>query len=181
MIFDGDVSEKRISLRPRLSAALKLLGECECLADIGCDHGRFSVAALQHGTAKKVIASDISAASLEKAKLLAAHCGCTGQIEFRCTDGFTGFAPCEIDKAVLTGMGGELIVSILKKNIPVVDVLKKIVMQPMRGEAELRKYLYTNGFAVLDEEVIFDSGRYYQVISAPVVASKFWVIFVISL
>ena len=178
MDFSGDASKKSISLRPRLSETLKLLGKCGCLADIGCDHGRFSVAVIQHHAAKSVIASDISAASLEKAKLLAIRCGCSGQIEFRCTDGFGGFVPGEIDKAVLTGMGGELIVSILKANTPVVDMLENIVMQPMRGESELREYLYTNGFSVHDEKVVFDSGRYYQIISArrgePSPIPSFW-------
>lgn len=155
-----------------------MLGNCDCLADIGCDHGRFSVAVLQHNAAKSVIASDISAASLEKAKLLTKRCGFAGQIEFRCADGFETFSPGEIDKAVLTGMGGELIVSILEENTPVVDMLEKIVMQPMRGEAELREYLYRNGFTVLDEEVVYDSGRYYQLISAkrgkPSPIPQFW-------
>lgn len=160
------VSQKRISLRPRLLEALRLIGSCGSLADIGCDHGRFSAAALQSGGVKKVIASDISEASLEKAKLLAERCRLSDRIEFRLADGFGGFLPGEVNKAAITGMGGELIASILEKNPDVVNSLEMTVMQPMRGEAELRKYLYTNEFTVLCESVVFDSGRYYQLLSA---------------
>ena len=39
-------------------------------------------------------------------------------------------------------------------------------MQPMRGEAELREYLFTNGFGIVDERVVTDSGRFYQVVAA---------------
>lgn len=59
-------TKRSVSLHPRLEAAAALLGKTSVLADIGCDHGRFSAAMLQRGIAEKVIASDISAPSLKK-------------------------------------------------------------------------------------------------------------------
>ena len=53
-------TKRSVSLHPRLEAAAALLGKTSVLADIGCDHGRFSAAILQRGIAEKVIASDIS-------------------------------------------------------------------------------------------------------------------------
>ena len=148
-----------------MEAALDLLGEQDVLADIGCDHGFFFAAALKRGLCRSVIASDISAPSLEKARRLAEKEELTGRIEFRCCDGFVGFTPGEATGAALLGIGGELIVSILKRGKDAAQSFGRIVMQPMRGEAELRQYLYENGYAVRDEAVVFDAGRYYQLIA----------------
>jgi len=153
-------------LRPRLRCALGLLGEVGVLADIGCDHGRFGVQALKEGLCKKVFASDISAPSLNKARILAEKCGLEDRFEFRCCGGFGGYAACEADAAVLLGMGGELIADILESGKYIAQKLSRIVMQPMRGEAELREYLYKNGYHILDEAVCLDAGRYYQLIAA---------------
>ena len=153
-------------LRPRLRCALDLLEEVGVLADIGRDHGRFGVQALKEGLCKKVIASDISAPSLNKARILAEKCGLEDRFEFRCCGGFDGYAECEADAAVLLGMGGELIADILESGKGIAQKLSRIVMQPMRGEAELREYLYKNGYHILDEAVCLDAGRYYQLIAA---------------
>ena len=66
---------KKIRLRPRLQAAADMINGSHLAADIGCAHGRLSVALLQQGRADRVIASDISAPSLQKATELAALCG----------------------------------------------------------------------------------------------------------
>ena len=153
-------------LSPRLGAALALLGEAEVLADVGCDHGRTGVRALRDGRCKRVIASDISAPSLNKARVLAEKQGFESSFEFRLCGGFDGYTEGEADAAVLLGMGGELIASILESGGRIVQKLSRIVMQPMRGEAELREYLYKNGYHILDETICLDAGRYYQLIAA---------------
>lgn len=79
---------------------------------------------------------------------------------------FFGILCGETDKAVILGMGGEVIRSILSRSDSFARSLECIVMQPMRGEAELRSYLYSNNYRIIDEAVVFDSGRYYQLISA---------------
>lgn len=157
---------REAALRPRLRCALTLLGSAETLADIGCDHGRFGVQAVKEGVCRRVIASDISAPSLNKARSLAEKCGLENRFEFRCCGGFDCYAEAEADAAVLLGMGGELIADILENCKGVAQKLSRIVMQPMRGEAELREYLYKNGYHILDEAVCFDAGRYYQLIAA---------------
>ena len=82
-------TKRSVSLHPRLEAAAALLGKTSVLADIGCDHGRFSAAMLQRGIAEKVIASDISAPSLKKAEQLANVCGLSSKMECRISSGFS--------------------------------------------------------------------------------------------
>ena len=59
-----------IHLDSRLQAALLLAQPCGVCADIGADHGRLSAALLQSGRAKQVLVADVSAPSLNKAKIL---------------------------------------------------------------------------------------------------------------
>ncbi|MBQ9710013.1 MAG: tRNA (adenine(22)-N(1))-methyltransferase TrmK, partial [Clostridia bacterium] len=54
----------------RLQTLLSALTPCRKLADVGCDHGYLSKAALDSGLAEAVVVSDISSPSLEKAKAL---------------------------------------------------------------------------------------------------------------
>lgn len=103
---------------------------------------------------------------LKKAEQLANVCGLSSKMECRISNGFSAYSAGETDKAVILGMGGEVIRSILSRSDSFARSLERIVMQPMRGEAELRSYLYSNNYRIIDETVVFDSGRYYQLISA---------------
>lgn len=151
----------------RLSAVFDMIGECELVADIGCDHGYLSAALIAAGRAKRVIASDISPFSVEKARALTEKLGFSSEIEVTLADGLDPLAnEHKPYKAAICGMGGELIAKILERNRPIAESASLIVMQPMRGEAELREYLFRNGFGITDERVVLDSGRFYQIVAA---------------
>lgn len=150
----------------RLEAALALLGSAETLADIGCDHGQFGAEALVRGLCERVVASDISAPSLEKARALANKLGLESRFRFVLSSGLSHLAPGEADRAAMLGMGGELISELIEADLAAARSLDLIVMQPMRGEAELRRYLYENGFRIFGEAVVRERGRFYQLISA---------------
>ncbi|MBQ2985271.1 MAG: SAM-dependent methyltransferase, partial [Clostridia bacterium] len=122
-----------VRLRPRLQAAADMITNSEHAADIGCDHGRLSVALLQQGRTMAVTASDISEPSLEKARLLADKCGLSHRMAAVVSDGMSHLSPGAADAIIIAGMGGELIAEILAAALPVARGAKCIVMQPMRG------------------------------------------------
>ncbi len=153
-----------VQLRPRLQAAADMIKNAEHAADIGCDHGRLSVALLQQGRAKTVTASDISAPSLEKARLLAQKCGLSERINTVVSDGISHLVPGLADTMIIAGIGGELIARILSAAPEVARSANTIVMQPMRGVEELRQYLRKNSFRITDECLVSDAGRIYQII-----------------
>lgn len=151
----------------RLKAVFELMGESSLAADVGCDHGYLAAALIMSGRADRVIASDISPASVRKAAALAQSLGVSDRLIAVRADGLSAVpADAEGFTVAVCGMGGELIAKLLEANRSVSERASRIVMQPMRGEAELREYLLTNGFGILDERVVLDSGRYYQVIAA---------------
>ena len=56
-----------MNLSSRLKKIVELLPTCEVLADVGCDHGYIAEMVIKSGKYKKVILSDISKKSLDKA------------------------------------------------------------------------------------------------------------------
>ena len=148
---------KKIRLRPRLQAAANMINGSHLAADIGCDHGRLSVALLQQGRADRVIASDISAPSLQKATELAARCGLGSRLTTVLSDGMAHLGPDEADAIAICGMGGELIARILEANLPAAKNARCITMQPMRGIEELRQFLRKNEFRIIDERLVLDA------------------------
>ena len=141
----------------RLAKLVSLIPDCDVLADVGCDHGYVGIEALRLGKAKQVAFTDISRPSLLKAK---ANCPQEFEtvVSFHCRD---GLGDINADCAIIAGMGGLEIISILQnaKNLP-----QKLVLQPMRNQRDVRNYLTDNYEIVTD--VKFRDGKFYDVIVA---------------
>ncbi len=157
---------KRLRLKPRLAAAADMLSGLGTVADIGCDHGRLACALLQSGAAKRCIAIDCSAASIEKCARLATLVGVSDRLELRLGDGLLPLAPGESDGVALLGLGSALIVRLLERSLVPLAGTKLGVFSPMRASDELRYYLWNAGYRISDDRVVEDSGRLYQVFSA---------------
>lgn len=63
-------------------------------------------------------------------------------------------------------MGGETIAGILEACPWIRDPRYRLVLQPMTRPEELRRYLYTAGFSIQEEEIVRDGHRLYTVIAA---------------
>ncbi len=157
---------RRVNITPRLKAALDMLEGFRVVADIGCDHGRLTAALLQRNICSGVIASDISEPSLEKAKRLIEYIGLTDSVSFRVGDGCTVLQPGECDALALLGMGGTLMCRILDEcTVPLMGA-KAVVLQPMRAQNDIRSHLFQRKYRIVDDRVVLDHGRYYQVLKA---------------
>lgn len=157
-------SRKRLHLRPRLLAVSELAGDAAVMADVGCDHGRLGLSLLQTGAAKRIIATDINEKPLKKAIALAQYIGLTGKIEFRLGDGLAPLGVGEAGCLLIAGMGGILMAEMLEHAPVKLMGAARAVLQPMRGVAQLRSYLYNNGYRVTGERIAYDASRYYQVL-----------------
>ncbi len=143
-----------MSLTKRLSKILSLAPVCDVLADVGCDHGKLGVAAIECKKAQKVIFTDISAPSLAKARELAKRRGVEDRCEFFCGSGLCGKTA---DCAVVAGMGGKEILAILSK---ATELPQSLVLNPMRGAPQLRQALQKDYFFEYDQK--FFDGKYYD-------------------
>jgi tRNA (adenine22-N1)-methyltransferase len=147
----------------RLKAVLDMTPACKTAADIGCDHGKLAAALIESGKTERVIATDISAASLHKAQLLSRGYA-NGRIECRLGDGLMPLQKGEADAVIMAGWGGR---NMTKALIAGKDRLRQdtqVVLQPMSEVYELRRDLSAHGFRILDEEVVREDRRYYEII-----------------
>ena len=155
---------RRIHPRERLACAMELLAGARIVADVGCDHGRLSCALIQREIAEQCIAIDVSAPSLEKAVRLARQVGVDDRVETRLGDGLSPLETGEADAIAILGMGGTLMTRILDVAPPLKGA-SRCVLQPMRAAEDVRRWLYERNYPVLEDRVVFEAGRYYQVFS----------------
>ncbi|MBR1674720.1 MAG: SAM-dependent methyltransferase [Eubacterium sp.] len=163
------------------------------VADIGCDHAFVSIYLIQHGIADMVIAADVNPGPLETAKSNIMRYGISmsensmnnpdndlsgvniadsdiGIINIRLSNGFEKIKKAETDAAVIAGMGGRLIISIIDG----ADVFVpgyRLILSPQSDVPEVRLYLLEHGFRLMDEDMIEEDGKYYNIIWAEFVGA----------
>ncbi len=149
----------------RLTQIFNCIPKCAVVADIGCDHGNLAAQLIKEKKSDRVIAADISQKSLEKAVRLCESLGISHKADFRRGDGLFVLSPGEANVIVIAGMGGNLISGILKSGM---EVARKayLVLCPHTHEGVLRKFLCESGFAIKNECLAQEEGRYYQIICA---------------
>ncbi|MDR2046738.1 MAG: class I SAM-dependent methyltransferase [Clostridiales bacterium] len=150
----------------RIDAALAAAGECGVLCDIGTDHGYLAAAAVLRGTARRVIATDISQKSLDKARRLFSRLGIERFAEVRRGDGFGAVRFDEADVFVVAGVGGGGIIDILRGGERRPSGNNKFVFVPHKNSRELRAFLTENGYGITRDRCVADAGKFYDVITA---------------
>ena len=145
-----------------LSAICALIPQCGLLLDVGCDHGKLAEYAALSGLCGRVIASDVSPGSLQKAeKRLARY----ANAETRLGWGLRVLRPEEDpDVIVIAGMGGETISAILSA-APWTRNGHMLLLQPMTKAADLRHWLADNGYTFTAECLVEDKGRVYPILT----------------
>ncbi len=152
-------------LTERLQAvALHVVGKR--LADIGTDHAYLPIALLESGRIEWAVASDLNQGPLESAVANAREKGYADQIDARIGDGLASIAPGEADTIAVAGMGGLLIAGILETGVEVARSARRLVLQPMNAQAELRQYLVTHGYEIVDETLAREGEKFYEIIAA---------------
>ena len=143
----------------RLQEIFSLLPECEVFADIGCDHGYISQAMLKSGKCKKAILADVSAKCLKKAQRLLAQEIAQDRALAIVSNGFDNLP--ESDLALIAGMGGQEIITILKKakSLP-----EKLLLQPMKNTDKVRETAVSLGYKIIKDYTFFSADIFYDVI-----------------
>lgn len=153
-------------LSERLRAIAQLVPNSHTLADIGTDHGYIPLYLIQQRRIQHAIAADISPGSLDKARQLIRQHRLEHCIETRLGNGLSVLAPGEADIILIAGMGGVLIRNMIDKEEEVARSAAALILQPMIGQEELRRWLLQNGYGITDEELVKEGRRIYQIIVA---------------
>ena len=150
-----------MELSKRLHAVAGLVTEGASVADIGTDHGYIPIYLIKEGIASKVIALDVKKGPLERARMHIIGYGLKDRIETRLSDGLQEVKPGEVDTMIAAGMGGGLVIRILKEGRKVADQLSALILQPQSEIEKVRKYLNQSGFRITEEKMVEETGKYY--------------------
>lgn len=154
-----------IKLSARMEAVIGLAGKGLCIADIGCDHALVGMAAVKRGLYERALAMDLREGPLEAAKNNILKAGLAEKIECRLSDGAGALKENECDAAIVAGMGGHLIINIIKKDIEKFKALHRFVLQPQSDVGAVRRFLVAEGFEIADEDMVFEEDKYYPMMS----------------
>ena len=147
----------------RQSELAALLTRSENTADVGCDHGILSLYLLQNNLTQHLVATDISAQSLQKTAKLLRENGLITRSECLVCDGLP--ADRNFDQVLIAGMGGNEICKILTNYFDRNSSRPTLVLQPMRDFYKVRKLLNSVGYEIVVDRLIFDK-KFYLLIKA---------------
>ena len=154
-----------MELSKRLKAIADMVEE-KTSADIGTDHGYLPIYLVKEKGLEKVIACDVNKGPLKKADENISAYNVGDRIETRLGNGLEKVKPGEAECITISGMGGMLIISILKDGIETVKSAKHLILQPQHDIPKVREYIMSIGFMIDKEDMLIDEGKYYTIISA---------------
>ncbi|MBF8981982.1 SAM-dependent methyltransferase [Lutibacter sp. B2] len=152
-----------MKLTPRLLKVSEFVKNGEMVADVGTDHAYIAVYLVENEISKKVIATDVNEGPLNSANKNIKLYGFENNIETRLGNGLEKIKPNEVDTVIIAGMGGLLIRDILLGYPNVTKSIDKFVLQPMVAQDELREWLVNNGFCIVDEALVREEHRIYEI------------------
>lgn len=137
------------------------------VADVGTDHAILPRWLLATGRAVRCVACDLDPAALERARSGAAAGFAADVLDLRHGDGLATLRPEDgIDVLVLAGLGAAAISAILGSGGLPYPGVRRLVLQPQSEVARLRRDLLDRGYAIVDERLVRERGRFYAVIAA---------------
>lgn len=155
-----------MKLTDRLLKIASLVSEGKRVADIGTDHGYIPVYLLNKGLVSFAILADVNKGPLENARKEVRHNNLSDKTDLRLGSGIEVLNKGEVDEVIIAGMGGILISELLEAKKEVSHSVEKLILQPMQAQEELRKYLLNNGYEILDEVLVKEDFRVYEIIVA---------------
>jgi tRNA (adenine22-N1)-methyltransferase len=150
-----------VKISNRLTTAAALVTQGYTLADVGTDHGYIPIYLLQQKKIPAAIAMDINEGPLERAKEHIALYGLQAYIQTRLSDGVAALKPGEVEAVLIAGMGGGLVMHILKDGEKVCQSAKELILQPQSEIEHVREFLREKGYTILAEDMVYEDGKFY--------------------
>ena len=172
-----------------LSNRLKIIADMVTpgltVADIGTDHGFVPIYLLREKISPRVIAVDLSEGSLRKAEENAVYFHLADAplepyimvknkkkpvfasseiIDFRLSDGLEKVVPGEAQSIIISGMGGMLMIRILRDGIETVKAADELILSPHRDLEKVIDFAEEIGFDITERKDFTDKKKNYTVI-----------------
>ena len=69
--------------------------------------------------------------------------------------------PGEVEAVLIAGMGGGLVMHILKDGEKVCQSAKELILQPQSEIEHVREFLREEGYTILAEDMVYEDGKFY--------------------
>ena len=145
----------------RLQQVLKYISSDDYVADIGCDHGYLTIAAIEKGV-KFVQLIDNKEGPLKVAKKNLQQFENIALVIYTHADGLSNLNHL-INVACICGMGGDLIYHIIENSLAKAQNLDFLILQANSKVEFLRENLANLKFEIMDEQIVYDKKKYYQI------------------
>ena len=132
-------------------------------ADIGSDHGKLMIALFKSGKITKGYAIENKKGPYQRLVKALEEEHLIDDIVPLFSDGIEDLPP-EVKNIVLAGMGGDLIVKILKKHPEKLKLVSTIIVDAHNAIAKVREEISQMGFVIADEKIIKEDDKYYEII-----------------
>lgn len=159
-------TEIEMRLSQRLEMVASYVPRGSRVADVGTDHGYVPIWLVEHGIADHAIALDVRKGPLMRAREHIKQHKLENRIETRLGDGLLELRTGEADTVVISGMGGELMLRILRDGSHVWDSVSRFILSPQSELEIFRRGLKSMGFAIEEENMLREDGKYYTVMVA---------------
>ena len=151
-------------LSKRLDVVSSYINDNSKIIDIGCDHGLLSIYLAKKYNNIKIIASDVNKNALNNAINNIKKEHLEDRIETRLGSGLSVVTADEIDTIVISGMGANTIIGILKYSTDKLKNVKNLIIQSNTDLFLLRKNVTKLGYHIEDEALVEDSNIIYTII-----------------
>ncbi|MBO0480954.1 tRNA (adenine(22)-N(1))-methyltransferase [Candidatus Enterococcus courvalinii] len=156
-----------LDLSRRLAAVGEFVPAKARLADIGSDHAYLPVALMLKGKIEFAVAGEVVKGPFESAQKQVRKDGLEGRIIVRLANGLAAIEPSdEITAITIAGMGGALIRDILEAGKTRLTQKERLILQPNIGERTLRVWLEENQYQIIEEVILEENKKIYEIIVA---------------
>lgn len=155
-------------LSVRLDMVAGFVPKGSILVDIGSDHAYLPCFLAKKGAVSFAIAGEVVVGPFESARKQVLAEGLSEVIDVRLGDGLDVIQPGEVNCITIAGMGGALITSILERGRDKLSSVKRLILQPNIGAISIRRWLLENGWELVDERILEEDGKIYEVLVAEI-------------
>ena len=147
-----------MNISKRLKAISNLV-DTKRIIDVGCDHGYLDIYLTLYKDCT-CIASDISKSAMKCCRENMLKFNLNDKIETIITNGINNIEINKEDTIILSGMGTNTIIDILSNK----DLSDTIIISSNNHLEELRRFMVSIGYYILDEVYVLEHGIHYVII-----------------
>lgn len=154
-------------LSKRLEAVASYVPQGARLADVGSDHAYLPLFLVEQGRIAFAVAGEVVQGPYQSALQNVEQAGQSDKISVRLANGLAAVELADqVSTVTIAGMGGRLIADILEAGKDKLVSVERLVLQPNNREDDVRRWLVTNDFQLVTEEILEENDKIYEILVA---------------